>query len=91
MRAVDQIILDKTTFTALATLNQLDANRFAAVNTNGEVQASSALIVYSKETGHLFYKSVAAGASGFGIAGVQFATLANRPQDLLAGNFTLQL
>jgi Ca2+-binding RTX toxin-like protein len=60
---------------------------FAAVANDTLVGSSSAFIVYSKDTGNLFYNANGA-AAGLGF-GAQFAILDNAPQNLSASNFTI--
>ena len=75
-RNQDRIYLDKTTFTAISS-RQGDgfskSSEFAVVNLNSQVASSNAFIVFSKETGDLFYNQNGS-ASGMG-SGAHFATL----------------
>jgi Ca2+-binding RTX toxin-like protein len=76
----DKIILDKRTFTALASTagNGLSlAKEFAIVGSDAAAATSSALIVYSSASGSLFYNQNAS-LAGFG-TGAQFATLTGIP------------
>jgi serralysin len=80
----DKIILDKTTFTALKSLAGQGfsvASEFQVVTTDQEAASSTALIVYNKTNGSLFYNSNGSDA-GFGTTatnGGLFANLANTP------------
>ncbi|MEA5467090.1 calcium-binding protein [Leptothoe sp. PORK10 BA2] len=72
----DRIILDKTTFTGIASQagnGFSTASDFAIVSSNEAAAASSARIVYNTGSGGLFYNQNGA-AAGFG-SGAQFATL----------------
>jgi Ca2+-binding RTX toxin-like protein len=76
----DKIVLDKTTFTALASTagNGLSVGQeFAIVGSDAAAATSSALIVYSSASGSLFYNQNAS-LAGFG-TGAQFATLTGIP------------
>jgi hypothetical protein len=80
----DKIILDKTTFTALKSLAGQGfsvASEFQVVTTDQEASTSTALIVYNKTNGNLFYNSNGSDV-GFGATatnGGLFANLANTP------------
>jgi hypothetical protein len=80
----DKIVLDKTTFTALKSLAGQGfsvASEFQVVTTDQEATTSTALIVYNKTNGNLFYNSNGSDA-GFGTTatnGGLFANLANTP------------
>jgi len=76
----DKIVLDKTTFTALASTAGNGFNmgqEFAIVGSDAAAATSSALIVYSSASGSLFYNQNAS-LAGFG-TGAQFATLTGIP------------
>ncbi|MDJ0554274.1 MAG: multicopper oxidase domain-containing protein [Microcoleaceae cyanobacterium MO_207.B10] len=86
----DLILLDKTTFAAI----ESDAgegfsidSEFEVVDTNDAAATSEAFIVYSSESGNLYYNPNGTDA-GFG-NGAQFARLAGAPQ-LEADNFLLR-
>jgi Ca2+-binding RTX toxin-like protein len=86
---LDKIVLDKTTFTALrsATGNGFSIGQeFALVATDAAAVNSSALIVYSRVTGNLFYNPNGI-ADGFGSGG-QFA-LVNNVAPLTANDFLI--
>ncbi|HEY9657389.1 MAG TPA: calcium-binding protein [Allocoleopsis sp.] len=86
----DRIILDKTTFTALASAvgNGFNvASDFATVNSTAAVATSTALIVYNTSNGGLFYNQNGS-AAGLG-SGAQFATLLGTPL-ISASNFMVQ-
>lgn len=86
---VDRIVVDKTTFTALADVAEgsLPATAFASVTTDTAAQTSNALIVYNRTSGALFYNANGAEA-GWG-TGAQFATLSNLAK-LTAANILVQ-
>ena len=67
----DQIVLDRTTFTAINNVIE-----FATVTNNIDAAISDAIIVYNTDSGQLFYNSNGSG-NGFG-DGRQFATLSNQ-------------
>ena len=67
----DQILLDRTTFTAINDI----ATDFATVTSNNAAATSDAVIVYNSNNGALFYNTNGS-ANGFG-DGAQFATLSN--------------
>jgi Ca2+-binding RTX toxin-like protein len=86
----DKILLDKTTFSALSSLagNGFNvASEFAVVGSDAAVTSEAALIIYSSETGKLFYNQNGA-MSGLG-SGAQFAILTGLP-DISANDFILQ-
>jgi Ca2+-binding RTX toxin-like protein len=86
---VDDIILDKTTFTALNSVagNGFSAaSDFALVANNNLVAGSSAFIVYSLATGDLFYNQNGSEA-GLG-TGAQFATIVGTPV-ISSADFTI--
>jgi Ca2+-binding RTX toxin-like protein len=60
---------------------------FASVAQDSDVATNSALIVYSKGSGGLFYNANGTTA-GLG-NGAEFAILENQPQNLVASNFTI--
>ena len=83
----DKIILDKTTFNAIASTKGIgfsDANDFKITSS---VATSTAKIVYDPVSGQLFYNSNGS-AAGFGSGGL-FATLTGAPT-LAASDFVLQ-
>ncbi|MBG1270123.1 beta strand repeat-containing protein, partial [Nostoc sp. WHI] len=83
----DKIILDKTTFNAIASAAGTgfsNASDFKITSLGG---ASSAVIVYDAVSGQLFYNSNGS-AAGFGSGGL-FATLTGAPT-LTASDFVLQ-
>ena len=86
----DRIVLDKTTFTGLAGIADgvIPTQYFASVITDAEAETSSAMIVYNRTTGALFYNSNGATA-GFGVTSAQFATLTNLA-NLTAAHILLQ-
>ncbi|MBD2580342.1 calcium-binding protein [Oscillatoria sp. FACHB-1406] len=91
LAATDKIILDKTTFTALASVAGAGfsaASDFAVVSTESAVATSSARIVYNTSNGGLYYNQNGSEA-GLG-TGAQFATLFGKPT-LSAANFSIQL
>jgi Ca2+-binding RTX toxin-like protein len=86
----DKIVLDKTTFSALSSIagNGFNiASEFAVVVSDTAVASEDALIVYSSETGNLFYNQNGS-INGLG-SGAQFAILRGLP-DVSASNFILQ-
>jgi Ca2+-binding RTX toxin-like protein len=86
----DKIVLDKTTFTALGSVVGGGFNlakEFAVVGSDTGVATAEALIVYSSETGNLFYNQNGI-TSGLG-SGAQLATLTGIPA-LGASDFELQ-
>ncbi|MGF1570127.1 MAG: calcium-binding protein [Nodosilinea sp.] len=88
--AVDRIVLDKTTFTAIASAAGAGlsvASDFGLVGTAAAVTTSAARIVYNQSSGGLFYNPNGS-AAGLGI-GAQFAALAGVPQ-ISAANFVVQ-
>jgi len=90
VRNVDDIVLSKSTFTALTSAIGNGFRRpgeFARVANDAAVARSAGLIVYSQATGGLFYNAngQAAGLGG----GSRFATLAGAPV-LTANDFILQ-
>lgn len=85
--AADTIVLDKQTFTALKSSSGVsfsDSSDFARVNNDADVSSSRAFIVYSLQTGNLFYNlsSIRGGAG-------TFAQLSGIP-NLSANNFVIQ-
>jgi hypothetical protein len=83
----DKIILNKTTFTALATVAGGNlGSEFAIVTSRTAAEASSALIVYNSVTGGLLYNQNGADA-GLG-SGARFAILSAN-LTLTAANITL--
>lgn len=77
----DKFILDKLTFSALTSTNGMGFNNpadFAIVDTDEQAAFSMGAIVYSKQTGNLFYNQNRVEA-GFG-TGAQFAHLSNLPE-----------
>ena len=85
----DKIVLDKTTFTSLASVvgdGFSVAGEFAVVNSDAVAATSSAKIVYNSTNGQLFYNPNGA-TSGFGDGGL-FATLENQA-NLQAEDFVL--
>ncbi len=86
---LDKIVLDKTTFTSLASVVGNDfsvAGEFAVVDSDAAVATSSAKVVYNSANGQLFYNPNGA-TSGFGDGGL-FATLENQA-NLQAEDFIL--
>jgi Ca2+-binding RTX toxin-like protein len=86
----DKIVLDKTTFSSLSSIagNGFNvASEFAVVGSDAVVASEDALIVYSSETGNLFYNQNGS-ISGLG-SGAQFAILRGLP-DLSANDFIFQ-
>lgn len=86
----DLIVLDKTSFTALASSAGVGfsvSSDFAIVNAVAEVATSAARIVYNAGNGGLFYNQNGSEA-GLG-SGAQFATLLNAPT-ISAANFAVQ-
>lgn len=86
----DKIVLDKTTFTALASVAGSGfsvKSEFAVVTSDAAAATTGALIAYSRATGNLFYNSDRT-ASGLGSGG-QFATLTGIP-GLTAADFQIQ-
>ncbi|MBR8830569.1 MAG: hypothetical protein N5P05_003902 [Chroococcopsis gigantea SAG 12.99] len=94
----DQIILSKNTFTALKSVlgNGLsNVNDFAIVNSDSAVKDSSAIIIYNKANGNLYYNEDGLPNTSIGSprnnnifdTGL-FANLSNRP-DISANNFVL--
>ncbi|HEY9848785.1 MAG TPA: hypothetical protein V6D28_04975 [Leptolyngbyaceae cyanobacterium] len=76
----DKFILDKLTFSALTSSYGIGFNNptdFAVVDTDEQAAFSMGAIVYSKQTGNLFYNQNGVEA-GFG-SGAQFAHLSNLP------------
>ncbi|MFM7423699.1 MAG: calcium-binding protein [Elainella sp.] len=97
----DLIVLDRTTFSSLPT-SVSSLNWFSSVDDRGQVQGNSAVIVYVKQTGELFYNpnGTERGFSGRGLdenlfetasSGGRFATLQNAPQNLDRFDFRFQL
>jgi Ca2+-binding RTX toxin-like protein len=90
----DKFVLDRTAFTALSPRTRRSAARsstlrpeqFAIVERDGLAAASKARIVYSANTGKLFYNPNR-GGTGLGNGG-QFATLSGAPS-LEAGDFLI--
>jgi Ca2+-binding RTX toxin-like protein len=72
---LDKIVLDKTTFTALAGFSL--TGQFASVTTDVAATTSSALIVYNRANGNLFYNQNGS-LAGLGTGG-EFATLTSIP------------
>lgn len=86
----DKIVLDKTTFTTLASASGTGfsiAGEFKTVTSDAAAATSSADIVYSSATDHLFYNPNGT-AAGFG-TGAEFATLSGITS-LLATDFIIQ-
>jgi hypothetical protein len=90
----DKIVLDKTTFTALKSLAGQGfsvASEFQVVTTDQEAATSTALIVYNKTNGNLFYNANGSDV-GFGTTATNggiFANLANTPS-LTARAFSIR-
>jgi hypothetical protein len=61
------------------------STQFANVDNDMQVEASNALIVYSRASGGLFYNENG-GDAGFG-GGGQFAILESKPAELTSDNF----
>lgn len=90
LSSVDRIVLDKTTFTALASAAGAGfsaASDFGIVSTSTAVATSSALIVYETGSGGLYYNQNGS-AAGLG-TGSQFATVLGSPA-ISAANFTVR-
>jgi Ca2+-binding RTX toxin-like protein len=86
----DKIVLDKTTFTTLGSVVGSGfniASEFAVVGSDAAASTSIASIVYSSDSGNLFYNQNGV-ASGLG-SGAEFATLSGIPA-LSATDFVLQ-
>jgi Ca2+-binding RTX toxin-like protein len=86
----DKIVLDQTTFTVLGSVVGSGfniTNEFAVVGSDAAAVSADALIVYSSDTGNLFYNQNGV-ATGLG-SGAQFATLSGIPA-LNADDFILQ-
>ncbi len=74
--AVDKVVLDKTTFTGLASVvgnGFSNGSEFAIVNNDSTAETVAALIVYNSTNGRLFYNRNG-NSSGFG-SGSLFASL----------------
>ncbi len=82
--ALDKIVLDKTTFAAL----EVEPVSFDSTSSRTRAEKSSALIVYDRSSGALYYNENGREA-GFGSGG-QFATLTNKFL-LTASNFAVQV
>jgi hypothetical protein len=85
----DKIVLDKTTFTALASVPGIGfsvAGEFATVANDALAGGTGAKIIYSA-TGHLFYDTNG-NLPGFGTGG-QFATISPIP-GLAVSDFVIQ-
>ena len=78
----DQIVLDKSIFTQLAGKTNLTNNFRLSTQT---AIGGDDYIVYNAATGQLSYDATGNGSS----AGVVFATLQNKPQDLTAQQFVV--
>jgi Ca2+-binding RTX toxin-like protein len=90
VKGTDKIVLDKTTFTMLGSVVGSGFNlakEFAVVGSDAGAATVDALIVYSSETGNLFYNQNGV-TSGFG-SGAQLATLSGIPT-LSGDDFVLQ-
>jgi Ca2+-binding RTX toxin-like protein len=90
VKGTDKIVLDKTTFNALGSVVGGGfnlANEFAVVGSDAGAATVDALIVYSSETGNLFYNQNGV-TTGLGSGG-QFASLTGIPS-LGAHDFELQ-
>ena len=90
VKGTDKIVLDKTTFNALDSVVGGGFNlakEFAVVGSDTAAATAEALVVYSSETGNLFYNQNGVTA-GLG-SGSQFATLTGIPA-LDAHDFELQ-
>lgn len=86
----DQIVLDKTTFTALKSVTGDGfsvASEFAVVVSSSAAATSSALITYNSGTGQLFFNQNGA-ADGLGTGG-QFASVSGHP-GLGTADFVIQ-
>ncbi len=86
----DSIVLDKTVFSGLQSIAGIGfsvATEFTVVSSDLEVATSRGLIVYSKETGNLFYNQNSTNPD-FGSGGM-FATVVGAP-DLIVQDFILQ-
>lgn len=80
----DKIRLDRTTFTVLPVSDSLSTAQFASVVNDAAVASQTQAIVYSRESGRLFYNPNGAN-SGFGGGGC-FAVLTGAP-GLAGANF----
>jgi Ca2+-binding RTX toxin-like protein len=90
VKGTDKIVLDKTTFTMLGSVVGDGFNlakEFAVVGSDTAAATTEALIVYSSETGNLFYNQNGV-TTGLGLGG-QFASLSGIPA-LSASDFELQ-
>ncbi|WP_442944728.1 S8 family serine peptidase [Nostoc sp.] len=83
----DKIILDKTTFSAIASAAGTGFSNKSDFQVSSNGAASNAVIVYNAVSGQLFYNPDGSTA-GFGSGGL-FATLRNAPS-LTASDFVLQ-
>jgi len=85
----DQIILGKKTFalTSSAGNGFSNSSEFASVTTDNAGKASTARIVYSKETGNLFYNDNGTTVGGEAI----ITTLSNIPSSLAASDFIVEV
>jgi Ca2+-binding RTX toxin-like protein len=87
---IDRIVLDKSTFTVLTSSvgnGFSNSTDFALVANDAAVGTSKAFIVYSSNTGNLFYNPD--GETAGLAAGGQFATLSGHPS-LAASDFMIQ-
>ncbi len=84
----DKIVLGKTTFalTSSAASGFSVATEFASVTTDLLAKGSAAKIVYSSETGNLFYNANGSTQGGEAI----FTTLATKPTSLIATDFIIE-
>ncbi|MFM2062782.1 MAG: hypothetical protein RLZZ507_2452 [Cyanobacteriota bacterium] len=83
----DKIVLSRATFNAITNAAGQALSDFAVVANDGLVDASNARIVYSQETGSIFYNQ---NGSSLGAASVfEFAYLANPDLTLSSSDFTL--
>ncbi|WP_392533638.1 beta strand repeat-containing protein [Nostoc sp. C117] len=83
----DKIILDKTTFTAIASTAGIGFSNASDFKITSSAGTSTAKIVYDAVSGHLFYNQNGS-AAGFGSGGL-FATLTGAAT-LTASDFVLQ-
>ncbi|MHC5595393.1 MAG: putative Ig domain-containing protein [Nostoc sp.] len=83
----DKIVLDKTTFSAIASAVGTGFSNTSDFQVTNLVQGSTAKIVYNAVSGELFYNQNGS-AAGFGSGGL-FATLTGAPT-LTANDFVLQ-
>jgi serralysin len=85
VKGQDKIVLSKTTFTAITNSAGQSLTDFAVVADNSLVDGSNARIVYSRNTGGLFYNQ-----NGSALTGTfEFARLGNPDITLSSSDFTV--